>query len=86
MELEGPPEHVTNTPERIGGSRPPLDDGDDDSVTVERCMSARYTNFFAQLNAAGQAGAVLESSCKIEVTNREELMLLGSWTGGDHGR
>lgn len=86
MELEGPPEHITITPEGIGGSRPPLDDGDDDSVTVERCMSVRSTNFFAQLNAAGQAGAVLESSCKIEVTNREELMLLGSWTGGDHGR
>ena len=53
MELESPPEPITISPERIGASRRPLYDGDGDSVTIKRHMSARYTRLLAQLNVAG---------------------------------
>jgi hypothetical protein len=56
MELEGPPEDINISPVGRSGSRSPLDDGDNDSVTVNRHMSARYINLLAQLNAAGLAG------------------------------
>ena len=56
MELKGPPEHIAIAPEGTSASRPPLDDGDNDPVTVKRHLSARYTNLLAQLNAAGQVG------------------------------
>ena len=62
MELEVPPEHITITPDGIGASRPPLDDGDNDSVTIQRHISARYINLLAQLNAVGQVGVAGGSS------------------------
>lgn len=70
MELEGSAEHINISPE--GGWRPPLEDGDNDAVTVNRHMSARYNNLLAQLDAAGHAGVGGGSSGELSGEGSDE--------------